>query len=203
MNWGRISTTGWSHNRHPIPRPNGRAIRCLLWIFFEKIDHVVTASHCSVLLDSLVGLYLVRFVCATYGRNIYIYIYIYICSVGQIEYHAYIFMPRNTYIIEHIEAEIKLPPFRRQHFQIIFFKWKCMNFAKVFFLLIVFFRVQLTPCHYLNQWWLDYRRIYVSLGLNELKMNWTGSPIACHKMKSNIFEMSNAWHCLVYSVLFL
>ena len=23
--------------------------------------------------------------------------------------------------------------------------------------------------HYLNQWWLDYRRIYASLGLNELK----------------------------------
>ena len=26
--------------------------------------------------------------------------------------------------------------------------------------------------HYLNQWWLDYRRIYASLGLNELKDNW-------------------------------
>ena len=34
--------------------------------------------------------------------------------------------------------------------------------------------VQLMACagqatsHYLNQWWLDYRRIYASLGLNEL-----------------------------------
>ena len=26
--------------------------------------------------------------------------------------------------------------------------------------------------HYLNQWWLDYRRIYVSLGLNELRFPW-------------------------------
>ena len=26
-----------------------------------------------------------------------------------------------------------------------------------------------TTSHYLNQWWLDYRRIYASLGLNELK----------------------------------
>ena len=31
--------------------------------------------------------------------------------------------------------------------------------------------------HYLNQWWLHYRRIYVSLGLNELK-NWL-SPVCC------------------------
>ena len=26
--------------------------------------------------------------------------------------------------------------------------------------------------HYLNQWWLDYRRIYASLGLNELRSFW-------------------------------
>ena len=26
-----------------------------------------------------------------------------------------------------------------------------------------------TTSHYLNQWWLNYRRIYASLGLNELK----------------------------------
>ena len=26
--------------------------------------------------------------------------------------------------------------------------------------------------HYLNQWWLDYRRIYASLGLNEFKCPW-------------------------------
>ena len=25
--------------------------------------------------------------------------------------------------------------------------------------------------HYLNQWWLDYRRIYASLGLNECEVN--------------------------------
>ena len=50
----------------------------------------------------------------------------------------------------------------------------------------LFIRVQLTifqhwfrwwlgadqaPSHYLNQWWLDYRCIYASPGLNELKLN--------------------------------
>ena len=29
----------------------------------------------------------------------------------------------------HIEAETKLPPFRRRHFQMHFLKWKCINFA--------------------------------------------------------------------------
>ena len=29
------------------------------------------------------------------------------------------------------------------------------------------------PSHYLNQWWLDYRRIYAPLGINELKMFYT------------------------------
>ena len=33
----------------------------------------------------------------------------------------------------------------------------------------LFPRAQFTICHYLNQWWLDYRRIYAWLGLNELK----------------------------------
>ena len=43
--------------------------------------------------------------------------------------------------------------------------------------------------HYLNQWWLDYRRIYASLGLNELtyrtKNNMTN--ISCTKF-SNAFS---------------
>ena len=30
--------------------------------------------------------------------------------------------------------------------------------------------------HYLNQWWLDYRRIYASLGLNELMVDFIHIP---------------------------
>ena len=29
-NWDRISIRGWNHERHPIPRPNGQAMGCLL-----------------------------------------------------------------------------------------------------------------------------------------------------------------------------
>ena len=38
--------------------------------------------------------------------------------------------------------------------------------------------------HYLNQWWLDYRRIYASLGLNELMMQYSTGIIdlGCQKM---------------------
>ena len=39
-NWGRMSLRGWTHKRHPIPHPNGRAIGCLLWI-----DRVIMAPH--------------------------------------------------------------------------------------------------------------------------------------------------------------
>ena len=35
-NEGRISIRVWSHKRHLIPHPNGRAIRCLLWIFWRN-----------------------------------------------------------------------------------------------------------------------------------------------------------------------
>ena len=35
--WGRISITCWIHKRHPIARPNGRAMGCLLLIFFRKL----------------------------------------------------------------------------------------------------------------------------------------------------------------------
>ena len=31
-NWGRISVRCWIHKRHPIPRPNGRAMGCILWL---------------------------------------------------------------------------------------------------------------------------------------------------------------------------
>ena len=36
-NWGRISIRGWTNKRHPIPRPNGRAMGCLSWIFLKKL----------------------------------------------------------------------------------------------------------------------------------------------------------------------
>ena len=35
-NCGRIPTRCWIHIRHPTPRPNGRAMGCLLWIFGEN-----------------------------------------------------------------------------------------------------------------------------------------------------------------------
>ena len=54
-----------------------------------------------------------------------------------------------------------------------FVEWKCLNTDWNF---QHWFRkwlgaVQATS-HYLNQWWLVYRRIYASLGLNELKTHW-------------------------------
>ena len=36
-NWCRISIRCWDYKRHPIPRPNGRAMGCLLWIFVRKL----------------------------------------------------------------------------------------------------------------------------------------------------------------------
>ena len=36
-NWDIISIRCWIHKRHPIPRPNGRAMGCLLWIFVIKL----------------------------------------------------------------------------------------------------------------------------------------------------------------------
>ena len=64
------------------------------------------------------------------------------------------------------------------------FSWMTMLEFRIKFHWSLFIRVQLTisqhwfrwwlgadqaTSHYLNQWWLDYRRIYASLGLNELK----------------------------------
>ena len=63
------------------------------------------------------------------------------------------------------------------------FSWMKMLEFRLKFRWILFIRGQLTtfqhwfrwwlgadqaPSHYLNKWWLDYRRIYASLGLNEL-----------------------------------
>ena len=35
--WGRISIRCWIYTRHVIPRPNGWAMECLLWIFVRKL----------------------------------------------------------------------------------------------------------------------------------------------------------------------
>ena len=35
-NWGRIQMRVWTYKRHPIPRPNGRAMGCLLWKFLRN-----------------------------------------------------------------------------------------------------------------------------------------------------------------------
>ena len=35
-NWGKISIRCWIHKKNPIPRPKGRAMGCLLWIFVRK-----------------------------------------------------------------------------------------------------------------------------------------------------------------------
>ena len=36
-NWSRISIRCWIHKRHPIPRPSGPAMGCLLRIFVRKL----------------------------------------------------------------------------------------------------------------------------------------------------------------------
>ena len=35
-NCGRISIRCWIHKRHPIPRPDGRVMGCLLWMCWEN-----------------------------------------------------------------------------------------------------------------------------------------------------------------------
>ena len=81
-----------------------------------------------------------------------------------------------------IEAETKWPPFRKTTLANAFLWMKMLEF-RLKFHWSLFIRVQLTiflqwfrwwlgavqaTNHYLNQWWWDYRRIYASLGLNEL-----------------------------------
>ena len=37
--WGRTKITEWTHKRHPISRPHGRVMGCLLWGFEMKLDY--------------------------------------------------------------------------------------------------------------------------------------------------------------------
>ena len=39
-NWGRISIWGWTHKRHHIAHPNGRAMGCLLWTFWRELTEL-------------------------------------------------------------------------------------------------------------------------------------------------------------------
>ena len=72
------------------------------------------------------------------------------------------------------------------------FSWMKMFEYRLKFHWSLFLRVQLTisqhwfrkwlgadqaTSHYLDQWWLDYQRIYASLGLNELMVHWRWASI--------------------------
>ena len=45
-NSGRQWIRFYIHNKHPISRPHGRAMGCLLWGICEKMNHVIMAPHC-------------------------------------------------------------------------------------------------------------------------------------------------------------
>ena len=75
-------------------------------------------------------------------------------TVGDVIRHANYAAPR-----QHVEAETKLPPFHRRHFQILFCGWKWMHFDQ-------YVTDQVTS-HYLKRWWWVYWSIYTSLGRNE------------------------------------
>ena len=85
------------------------------------------------------------------------------------------------------------------------FSWMKMFEFRLKFHWSLFLRVQLTifqhwfrkwlganqaTSHYLDQWWLDYRRIYASLGLNELNPRYGSLPewaCWCFFLNSRIF----------------
>ena len=83
----------------------------------------------------------------------------------------------------HIEVQTKWPPFRIRHSQMLF-SW--MQIYELWFKFQLWFQLTIiqhrfrywpgtdqTPSHFLNQWWLVYRRIYALLGLNMLNIvNW-------------------------------
>ena len=46
--WCRMWIRIYIHKRHNISRPYGRAMECLLWEYFQKIDRVITAPHCML-----------------------------------------------------------------------------------------------------------------------------------------------------------
>ena len=46
-NWGRLSIRSWTHKKHPIPRPDERAMGCLSWIL------VIISHHSDVTMTPL------------------------------------------------------------------------------------------------------------------------------------------------------
>ena len=91
------------------------------------------------------------------------------------------------------------------------FSWMTMLEFRIKFHWSLFIRVQLTisqhwfrwwlgadqaTSHYLNQWWLDYRRIYASLGLNELT-SWMSTNIQQRTMVVITYPCHNySWSLL-------
>ena len=56
--------------------------------------------------------------------------------------------------------------------------------------------IPLATSHYLNRWWLDCRRIYALLGLNELKVNHLAAwAFACYLSKTGVgfYHMMLSW----------
>ena len=55
--------------------------------------------------------------------------------------------------------------------------------------------------HYLNQWWLDYRRIYASRGLNELRINiWSARYFEVHNSVEWVrYTFFNWYHQILYT----
>ena len=93
------------------------------------------------------------------------------------------------------------------------FSWMNLLEFRLKFHWSLFLRVQLTisqhwfrwwlgavqaTSHYLKQWWLDYRRIYASLGLNELMLSLRRAhQMTCLGIWSNAFSRSTKRPCTV------
>ena len=88
--------------------------------------------------------------------------------------------PPSPYVFKHIKAETKCPPFWRRHSLMHFLNkmYECRSRFHWMFVLKVPTNniptlVPVMACanqatsHCLNQWWLDYRRIYPSRGLKD------------------------------------
>ena len=60
MNSGRISIRGLINKRHPMPRPNRRAMGCFLVNIFKKSDRIITVPHC-IMLSKVIGLLVILY----------------------------------------------------------------------------------------------------------------------------------------------
>ena len=55
--------------------------------------------------------------------------------------------------------------------------WLTFHWSLFLWVQLTIFQHWSVPSHYLNQWWLDYRRIYASLGLNE-SIHWNQNEMS-------------------------